>query len=89
MDFRCGRWTERGHAMASVDGNGWSKYEKLVMDKLDEHDDRFGNVEEMLTQVRVDIATLKVKAGLWGGIGGLIPVVIALVMVFASKGTAG
>ena len=75
--------------MASVDGNGWSKYEKLVMDKLDEHDDRFGNVEEMLTQVRVDIATLKVKAGLWGGIGGLIPVVIALVMFFASKGTAG
>ena len=75
--------------MASVDSNGWSKYEKLVMDKLDEHDDRFGNVEEMLTQVRVDIATLKVKAGLWGGIGGLIPVVIALVMFFASKGTAG
>ena len=89
MDFRHGRWTERGHAMASVDGNGWSKYEKLVMDKLDEHDDRVGNVEEMLTQVRVDIATLKVKAGLWGGIGGLIPVVIALVMFFASKGTAG
>ena len=75
--------------MASVDGNGWSKYEKLVMDKLDELDARFGNVEEMLTQVRVDIATLKVKAGLWGGIGGLIPVVIALVMFFASKGTAG
>ena len=89
MDFRCGRWTERGHAMASVDGNGWSIYEKLVMDKLDEHDARFGNVDEMLTQVRVDIATLKVKAGVWGGIGGLIPVVIALVMFFASKGTAG
>ena len=89
MDFRHGRWTERGHAMASVDGNGWSIYEKLVMDKLDEHDARFGNVEEMLTQVRVDIATLKVKAGLWGGIGGLIPVVIALVMFFACKGTAG
>ena len=59
------------------------------MDKLDEHDDRFGNVENKLTQIQVDIATLKVKAGVWGGIGGLIPVVIALVMFFASKGSAG
>ena len=75
--------------MASVDANGWSKYEKLVMDKLDEHDDRFGNVENKLTQIQVDIATLKVKAGVWGGIGGLVPVVIALVMFFASKGSAG
>ena len=41
--------------MASVDSNGWSKYEKLVMDKLDEHDERFGNVEEKLTQIQVDI----------------------------------
>ena len=59
------------------------------MDKLDEHDDRFGNVENKLTQIQVDIATLKVKAGVWGGIGVLIPVVIALVMFFASKGSAG
>ena len=75
--------------MASVDSNGWSKYEKLVMDKLGEHDERFGNVEEKLTQIQVDIATLKVKAGIWGGIGGLIPVVIAIVMFMASKGSAG
>ena len=75
--------------MASVDSKGWSKYEKLVMDKLDEHDERFGNVEEKLTQIQVDIATLKVKAGLWGGIAGLIPVVIAIVMFMASKGSAG
>ena len=61
--------------MAGVDNNGWSKYEKLVMDKLDEHDDRFGNVEEKLTQIQVDIATLKVKAGVWGGVAGLIPAV--------------
>ena len=75
--------------MASIDSNGWSKYEKLVMDKLDEHDERFGNVEEKLTQIQVDIATLKVKAGVWGGVAGLIPAVIAIVMFFASKGSAG
>ena len=72
-----------------AEDNGWSKYEKLVMDKLDEHDERFGNVEEKLTQIQVDIATLKVKAGVWGGVAGLIPAVKAIVMFFASKGSAG
>ena len=85
MDFRHGRWTERGHAMASVDNEGWNAYQKLVMEKLDEHDTRFGNVEEKLTQIQVDIATLKVKAGVWGGIAGLVPVVLGMVLFFISK----
>ena len=40
--------------------NGWSQYQKLVMDKLGEHDDKFGSIEDKLTQIQVDIATLKV-----------------------------
>ena len=66
--------------------NGWSQYQKLVMDKLGEHDDKFGSIEGKLTQIQVDIATLKVKAGVWGGIAGLIPVVIAIVMFYATQG---
>ena len=85
MDFRHGRWTERRYAMASVDNEGWNAYQKLVMEKLDEHDTRFGNVEEKLTQIQVDIATLKVKAGVWGGIAGLVPVVLGMVLFFISK----
>jgi len=34
--------------------------------------------------MQVDIATLKVKAGVWGGIGGMIPAVIAIVMFYAT-----
>ena len=71
--------------MASVDNEGWNAYQKLVMEKLDEHDTRFGNVEEKLTQIQVDIATLKVKAGVWGGIAGLVPVVLGMVLFFISK----
>ena len=67
-----------------ADNNGWSKYEKMVIDKLDDHDDKFNGIEDKLTQIQVDIATLKVKAGVWGGIGGLIPVVIAIVMFYAT-----
>ena len=67
-----------------ADDNGWSKYEKMVIEKLDDHDDKFNGIENKLTQIQVDIATLKVKAGVWGGIGGLIPVVIAIVMFYAT-----
>ena len=67
-----------------AEDNGWSKYEKMVIDKLDDHDDKFNGIENKLTQIQVDIATLKVKAGIWGGIGGLIPAVIAIVMFYAT-----
>ena len=67
-----------------ADDNGWSKYEKMVIEKLDDHDDKFNGIENKLTQIQVDIATLKVKAGVWGGIGGLNPAVIAIVMFYAT-----
>ena len=65
--------------------NGWGQYQKLVMDKLGEHDDKFTSIEDKLTKIQVDIATLKVKAGIWGGVAGLIPVVIAIVMFYATQ----
>ncbi len=55
------------------------------MEKLDDHDAKFGVIENKLTQIQVDIATLKVKAGVWGGIAGLVPVVIAIVLFYVSK----
>ena len=67
-----------------AEDNGWSKYEKMVIDKLDDHDDKFSGIENKLTQIQVDIATLKVKATVWGGIGGLIPVVVAMVMFYVA-----
>jgi|TARA_R110000824_G_scaffold174957_3_gene353172 hypothetical protein len=68
-----------------IDDNGWSRYEKMVMEKLDDHDDKFGLIENKLTAIQVDIATLKVKAGVWGGIAGLVPVVLGLVLFFVTK----
>ena len=68
-----------------AEDNGWSKYEKMVIDKLDDHDDKFGLIENKLTQIQVDIATLKVKAGVWGGIAGLVPVVLGLVLFYVTK----
>ena len=69
--------------MADIDG--WSKYEKMVIDKLDEHNNKFNDIECKLTQIQVDIATLKVKASVWGGIAGLVPVVLGLVLFFVTQ----
>ena len=65
--------------------NGWDQYQKLVIDKLGEHDEKFTSIESKLMKIQVDLATLKVKAGVWGGVAGLIPVVIALVMFYATQ----
>ena len=54
------------------------------MDKLTEHDEKFTSIEEKLVKLQVDLATLKVKAGVWGGVAGLIPVVIAITMFYAT-----
>ena len=69
-----------------AENNGWSQYQKLVVDKLDDHDGKFTSIEDKLTKIQVDLATLKVKAGVWGGVAGLIPVVIAIVMFYATQG---
>ena len=68
-----------------AENNGWGQYQKLVMDKLGEHDDKFTSIEDKLMRIQVDIATLKVKAGVWGGVAGLIPVVVAIVMFYATQ----
>lgn len=38
----------------------------------------FTKLNDRITDLRVDIAALKVKAGIWGLIGGAIPVVITV-----------
>ena len=49
-------------------------------------EDHFTKLNDQITNVRVDIATLKVKAGIWGIIGGVIPVLISIALYFFVKG---
>ena len=41
-----------------AEDNGWSKYEKMVIEKLDDHDQKFTGIEDKLTQIQVDIALI-------------------------------
>ena len=53
----------------------WSQWEKYVIEELKRHQDDHREIQRQLTQITVDIAALKIKAGVWGLIGSAIPVV--------------
>ena len=64
-------------------GNGWTTYQKLVLSKLEDHQDELKAINKKLSDLKIEIVELKVKASVWGmvagGIAGLIPFVIELI----------
>ena len=58
--------------------NGWSEWSKHVLAELERLNDWCGKMDDTQTNILVQISALKVKAGIWGVVGGAIPVLIAL-----------
>lgn len=46
----------------------------------------FDKLRHEIVKVQLDIAALKVKAGIWGVFGGLIPIVITIGVYFVTRG---
>ena len=65
---------------------GWSAYEKLVLEKLDDLETRVEVLDEKLTLVRIDVAQLKVKAGIWGAAAGMVPAMVTGLAVLIGGG---
>jgi hypothetical protein len=53
--------------------NGWSAYQRMVLSKLDEMSEDIKEIQREQGRQSIDIAMLKVKAGLWGAVAGLVP----------------
>ena len=68
--------------------NGWDEYRKLVLLELRQLNDGIRYIHKKIdviqvkdiTKIREDIAGLKVKAGIWGAVAGLIPVAIMIII---------
>lgn len=71
--------------MAGTDTNGWDRYQKLVLAKLEDHDKLLGNISSELTNIKVELGQLRVKAGVWGAIGAAIPTIAAVLFILLSK----
>ena len=64
------------------DKNGWSEYEKLVMDKLESHTEWLKGLNKEVTSIRIEVAKLKVKAGIWGGLAGIVSAVASMILFY-------
>ena len=58
--------------------NGWDEWSKHVLMELERLNTCMMNIDNDLRKLSIEIAMLKVKAGVWGVIGGSIPAIVAL-----------
>ena len=68
------------------DGNGdwksWSKYVLKELSRMHKLQEKFN---EQQTKICVEIGMLKVKSGMWGAIGALIPITMFFVYQLLKK----
>lgn len=60
---------------------GWSAYEKMVLDRLSKLEADIHDLDNKVTMLRIDLAQLKVKAGMWGAIAGMVPAAVTAIAV--------
>lgn len=66
-----------------MEEEGWSRYEKLVLHRLNQVDERLEHLEESVVLMRIELAQRKVRAGLWGAMAGAIPALVAIVLSYS------
>ena len=60
--------------------DGWNEWSKHVLKSLERIDTDLQRVEKGVNEVKLEIAMLKVKASIWGGLAGTIPIIILEIM---------
>ena len=55
--------------------DSWKEWSKHVLIGLERLDKSQRDTNKTLGEVKIEIATLKVKSGVWGLIGGVIPAI--------------
>ena len=58
--------------------NGWNEWSRHVLAELERLNSWSAEIANRQTTILVQISALKVKSGIWGLIGGAIPVIIGL-----------
>ena len=72
--------------MTPENQNGWNEWSRHVLAELTRLNDGYENLGNSIQDIRVEIAMLKVKSGIWGAIGACIPVAIGLLMMYFKRG---
>lgn len=64
-----------------------SPFEQIVLREIAEIKKEVNDLTEIVVLARIDIATLKVKAGIWGAAAGMIPAVVTAIIAFVAGAT--
>lgn len=62
---------EIGMPGAENDGN-WDEYRKLVLSELRRLERAVNGLHDEVAELKVEVARLNVKAGLWGALAGIV-----------------
>jgi len=60
--------------------NGWTEYGKLVLNELERHNTLLEALRMDLSNINAEIKMLKLKSSIWGALGGMIPVILAIIV---------
>ncbi len=58
--------------------NDWNKWSQYVLKELERLNTCYKGLDEKANRINIEIARLKVKSGMWGAIGGAIPILVGL-----------
>lgn len=64
----------------------WEEWKNHVLEELVDLKGQHGKIQDSLTALHIDMATLKVKAGIWGLVGGAIPVLVGVAVQIILRG---
>jgi hypothetical protein len=61
--------------------NTWEQYEKLVLDKLDDHGKTLKNIHDEVIRLQIEMGVVKTKLALIGAASGGASAVVTTVLV--------
>lgn len=71
-------------AVSETEPDGWDQWRNKVLADLKAINAKIDRIDGALDRVRIDLAVtrteLRIKSGLWGALGGLVPVLMALLI---------
>jgi hypothetical protein len=81
-----------GPAGISTTGNGGSQYQRLLLAELERHSEQMQALDTKVNEIRqkdladikVQIAMLQIKSGLWGAAAGMLPALLLLLTKYLS-----
>ncbi len=70
----------------NTDLGSWTEWGRSVLASLEDGKARQESVDSRLRNIENKVTALNVKSGVWGAIGGMIPVFILLCFWLSKKG---